>query len=451
MKRLIYTIVLLTGLLAACNQGMGPAPTLESLALTFDDIRWLTTDNPQATFKTVLGQNCMANALNTPGQGFRAQGTDGGLTYSRRSASTLGITSANKVGQTVKGLLTSPQRNMTLLVIDDFRSGGVPSNGVYAPKPELFTQTSLTAATLGQLQANKKLSHGALVLQHTLDAIKGTGFYPFSASPNPGVTVFRTTNIIVRTTRFLTVRAVDTGLSSTSIIANSVKSSAIATKLIPRLDATAGTVVINMSFALLPCEAYADFVQWDKITPNEQRFEEYIDALAVKNEVTEDALINVIVEATNDANDPLNLLIQKNWFRNVFVAASGNYGFNGTALYPAKWPGVIEVTGSVANNISARNSNFNKGDIMDIAGSLQLTASNFTLLPGAKNVYYKGTSFSTPSVSVYSALDLASQRRCTQVVTTTNGAVIFPWLAINLQNVVDKPLADAISGLCPVP
>ena len=450
MKRLIYILVLLTGLLAACNQGMGPAPTLESLALTFNDIKWLTTDNPQATFKLVLGQNCMANALNAPGQGYRAFGSDGGLTYNRRLASALGITTANNVGQTVRGLTAVPQRDMTLLIVDDFRSGGVPSNGVYIPASDVFTQTSLTGATLGLLQANKKLSHGALVLQHTLDTIRGTELYPFSASPSPGITVFRTTNIIGRTTRFLTVRAVDTGLASTSIIANSVKSSAIATKLVPRLDASSGTVVVNMSFALLPCEAYADFLQWDEDTPNEQRFEEYIGALAVKNDVDKEELIEVLVEATNDTSDPLNLLIQKNWFKNVFVAASGNYGFNKTATYPAKWTGVINVTGSVANNTSIRNSNFNQGEIMDIAGSLQLTASSFTLLPGAKNVYYKGTSFSTPSVSVYSALDLASQRRCTKVSTTTP-IIILPRLAMNSLNLVDSPLANAISQLCPIP
>ncbi len=450
MKRLIYTIILLTGFLASCNQGMGPAPTLESLALTFNDIRWLTTDNPQATFKRVLGQNCMANALNAPGQGWRIAGSDGGLTYNSRLASALGITTANNVGQTVRGLTAVPQRNMTLLIVDDFRSGGVPSNGVYAPAPELFIQTSITGATLGQLQTNHKLSHGALVLQHTLDTVRGTGLYPFSTSPSLGITVFRTTNIIGRTTRFLTVRAVDTGLASTSIIANSVKSSAIATKLVPRLDASSGTVVVNMSFALLPCEAYADFLQWDKDTPNEQRFEEYIGALAVKNDVDQEELIEVLVEATNDTSDPLNLLIQKNWFKNVFVAASGNYGFNKTATYPAKWTGVINTTGSVANNTSIRNSNFNQGEIMDIAGSLQFTASNFTPILGAKNVYYKGTSFSTPTVSVYSALDLASQRRCTQVSTTTP-IIILPRLAMNSLNLVDSPLANAISQLCPIP
>lgn len=461
MKRLLYFFVLMSGLLAACNQGGQPA-TLGSLALTFDTIQWLTTDQPQATFKRVLGQNCMTNALNAPGQGYRVNGSDGGLTYSQKRASTLGITTANSVGsnwRTIRGLLGTPNRDVTLLVIDDFRGGGITGNGVYAPTPQLFTQTALTGTTLKNLQDNGQLSHGALVLQHTLDAIKGTGVYPFSTSPSAGITVFRTTNVIGRTTRFLTVKAIDTGLDGTAIIANSVKSSAIATKLSVALDSIAGggPHVINMSFALLPCEAYADFLRWDAdpTMTGEQRFEEYIDALALKNEVVKEELIDVIVEATNDFNDPLNKLIRTGnwaWFRNIFVAASGNYGFTKTATYPAKWTGVIDVTGSAANNTSVRNSNFNQGEIMDIAGSLQLTASNFTPLAGAKNVYYKGTSFSTPSLSVFSALDLAGQRRCTQITAVpNNGNIITPRLAINQALLVDSPLVNAVGQLCPVP
>ncbi len=453
MKRLVYTIVLLSGLLAACNQGERPTPSLESLALTFSNIQWLTdiatNTQTKGPFSRIVDENCMTNALNAPGQGYRAAGSDGGLTYDSGLAGNLGITTANKVGIAVKGLLGAPQRNMTLLIVDDFRSGGVPSSGVYAPKLELFTQTSLNGATLAQLQDNKKLSHGALVLQHTLDTIKGTGLYPFNTSPSPGVTVFRTTSIIGRTTRLLTVKAIDTGLASTSIIANSVLSSTIATKLVAPLDTSAGTVVINMSFALLPCEAYADFLQWDKITRGEQRFDEYIAALAVKNNVGSEELIKVLVEATNDTSDPLYQTIKNNWLKNVFAAASGNYGFNKTATYPAKWTGVINTTGSAANNTSIRNSTFNRGEIMDIAGSLKLTAPS--IFPNAKHVYYKGTSFSTPTLSVYSALDLAGQRRCTQVSTNpSNGSTfIVPRLAINSLNLTDSPLASAVSQLCP--
>lgn len=454
MKRLLHVFILATGLLAACNQG--GQPNLEALALTFNNIQWLTNIKAAPDFTRIVNKNCMTNALNLPGQGFRASGTDGGLTYDLRAASTLGITTANSVGsnwRTVSGLLGTPNRDVTILVVDDFRSNGVPTNGVYAPTPDLFTQTALTGATLGQLQDNKKLSHGALVLQHTLDTIKGTGLYPFSSSPSAGVTVFRTTSVIGRTTRSLTVKAIDTGLTSTAIIKNSIESSFIATKISTTLDSTpGGPHVVNMSFALLPCEPYADFLEWDKVTLGEQKFEEYITALAVKNGVVKEELINVIVEATNDTTDPLYQLIQSGnwgWFRNIHVAASGNYGFNKTAMYPAKWNSVIDATGSAANNTGVRNSNFNQGEIMDIAGSLQLTASNFTSLAGAKNVYYKGTSFSTPSLSVFSALDLAGKRRCTQITAVpNNGNVITPSLAMNLQNLVDSPLTTAVTKLC---
>jgi hypothetical protein len=52
-----------------------------------------------------------------------------------------------------------------------------------------------------------------------------------------------------------------------------------------------------------------------------------------------------------------------------------------------------------------------------------------------KPVYYLGTSYSAPAVSVFSALDLASRKKC------SNGQSVSK-LALNSLNLVDRPLED---------
>jgi hypothetical protein len=467
VKRFIVCILVLTSLLVACTQHQ--APRLEAQALTYDTIDWLTFDkNIDAGIIKRLRDlgNCVANGLNVTGQPPRNGGVagtqDGGLTYDEFGLpKETGITTASRVGKnwlSVQGLLGTPQRNATILIVDDF-------HGVYSLKPELFTQTTLDGVTLPALQDSGKLSHGALVLQHTKDVIQGTGLYPYRSTTRLGdKIIYRTTQLVSRFTKTLTVKTLDPGFANgTSEIAGSITSAVMAQKLNAALDAPGGPFVVNMSFAFLPCLAYADYIRWDEKTISiDETFIEYVEALTLKQSpsVSSDEMANLLVAATDTSNDPLKKLLftDKAIFKHVFVAASGNYGFN-TPMFPAQWPWVMDVTGSTAKEPNLRSTLlFNKGGIMETGASFKLEASRFVLNPNLypplKNVYYIGTSFSTPSLSVFSALDLAGKKHCTQVSYNSFGDVILtiPRLGINTQSngqsLVDSPLVDAVSKLC---
>ncbi len=474
MKRFTLYALILTSLLASCAQYEAPASQLEPQVPIplYNSIRWLTfnknTDSVVIRRLDALG-NCVVNGLNVtgqPGNGGIAGKQDGGLTYGLALPTETGRTTATRVGQNwrnVPGLIAQPNTNVILLIVDDFRSFGNPSNGVYAPSPELFTKTELNGVTLTNLQNAGKLSHGGLVLQHAKDVIEGSGLYPtkttISSGLNAGTTVYTSPPSLLRKT--LILKPVDTGLQTTTIIASGIQTNLTLTTsamvdqkirlALPQSTAGAGQVIINLSFAFFPCLAYTDYTRWDAKTSGvDETFVEYMEKLAsVQTLVSLDTvneLASVIIGATNNTTDPLYTLIQARKFTNVFVAASGNYGFN-TSMYPAGWPGVVNVTGSVVKNPAIRSTKlFNKGEIMDIGASFFLEAKRFvpnpSLYPPLKNVYYIGTSFSTPTVSVFSALDAAGIKRC------INTSGIKSDLAANTSGLVDSPLVKAVNTLC---
>jgi hypothetical protein len=451
VKRLLYIFVLTTGFLAACSQ-VTQGPQLEALGITdISQIEWLAISEDAA--KRLGLSNCAVNEYNIPGQGFRAFGTDGGMTYDLSLTTDTGVTTATARGKgwtNMPGMLAPIQRDAVMLVVDDFRGDAQGNNAVYRPLTELFTQSKLDVATLQTLQANNKLSHGSLVFQHAKDVIWGSGRYLSRFTPSPDTTIFYTDTIPSRLSKKLTVKAINTKFASTGEIAGSITSQAIVNILSPLFASTAGVIppmtVINLSFALLPCEVYADFTAVDKLDPDDLTFQTYLEKLANFNNDTFDNIANVIVEATNDPNDPLYKLIKSasGATRYIFVAASGNYGFAKTAMYPAKWPGVVDVTGSAVSDTSKRHERFNIGEVMDVAASFRLKASRFTSNLSAKDVFYLGTSFSAPTVSAYSAIDVASQQRC----ISTDPLAYRSKLSINSANLVDVPLRNAVSTLC---
>jgi Subtilase family len=457
MKRFLYILVLATGFLAACTQ-VTKQPDLQTVAINnIDQIQWLTI-SPDIK-KRWAPFNCAANEFNIPGQGYKSSGVggaDGGMTYDVSLTTDTSVTTASARGkgwQTMTSMLAPVQQDAMMLVIDDFRGDTQGNNGVYKPSPELFLQSELDVATLKLLQSQNKLSHGALVFQHAKDVIWGSGLYLSRAAPTPDTTVYYKNSVPSPISKKLTLKAINTQFASTGAIAGSITSKKISDILSPILVDTAGVVppmtVINLSFALLPCEAYADFIATDKLASEDLTFQDYLTKLADFNNVTFDEIATTIVEATNDPNDPLFKLIQSassGARKHIFVAASGNYGFRTTAMYPAKWKGVIDVTGSAANKTSLRHERFNTGEIMDVAASFLLRASRFTNNLNAKNVYYLGTSFSTPTVSVYSALDVASQKRC----ISSDPLAIRSKLAINSSDLIEAPLRDAVAILCAI-
>lgn len=442
MQKLVWSLALITLLTAGCGQ-IGPSDTegkVQAQAMVLSDLHGLTI--PQLFVPDPSDWvNCAINEFSLPGQGYWVSGSVGGLSYQPVTTAT----SAGKVGSSLQGSFftgATLNRSMVILIADDFK------NGVYELGNALFTQTTLDQLAIQNLQQIGALSHGALVARHARDVLLGTGRYSF-ISYSSGEWRYKETSTNSR----LTVKAIDTGLSNSAVIADKIKT------YLQFLALKNQTAVVNLSFALMPCAVKTDFEQWDLQTSGVQTFEAYMQALATLNSINYDELVAAIVESTNLPNDPLLGLINDPAYgatRHVYVAASGNFSLK-YSMYPANWKNVVNVTGSAASSGPdgrLRNDKFfNQGEIMHVAASLVLSPPPLVL--NSKKVYYLGTSFSAPTVSVFSALDLAGWLKC-------GGGNGVSKLAINTLDLVDRHLEDwivsgqlqqkgAVSELCAGP
>jgi hypothetical protein len=422
MRKLVWSLALVALLLAGCGQ-VGRSDTagkVQSQGMVLSDLRGLTM--PQLYVPDPNDWvNCAINEFSMPGQGYYMSDAVGGLSYQAVTASS----SAGKVGAGLQGSFFSGatlNRSMVVLIADDFK------NGIYEVGNALFTQTTLDQPTIQYLEQIGALSHGALVARHARDVLVGTGRFSL-VSYSSGEWRYKEASTSSR----LTVKAINTGLSNSAVIADKIKS------YLQFLALKNQTAVVNLSFALMPCSVKTDFEQWNAQNSGVQTLEGYMQALATLNSANYDELVAAIVESTNLSNDPLLGLINDPTYgatRHVYVAASGNFSLK-YSMYPANWKNVVNVTGSTASSGPdgrvRSDKFFNQGEIMHTAASLVLNPP--LLLPNSKKVYYLGTSFSAPTVSVFSALDLAGWLKC-------GGGNGISKLATNSLGLLDRHLED---------
>lgn len=424
MKRFLYILVL-TGLLAACSQGT--QPTLEMLSdPPLPDI--LVKLKPLALPQDKLynpvraeNANCSVNEFSMPPQGYKVMGSEGGLSYApltrtSRFPSSIGAGLRSSFLGNAAPLLSS-----LIIIADDFRGG------VYGLSTEVFTQNTLDMTTLKKLQAQGKLSHGALVFRHTQDVILGTGLYTVDSVNS---TANKKVYTAIGSRAKLTILAVDTGLKDTTTISTAIRNALIAN--------SARSKVVNMSFGLMPCAVNNDYNLWEPQIAGLQTFEDYMQELARVNEVDKDQMVKAIIDNTDISTDPLKQLINDLTYgasKHTYVGAAGNYSLK-YSMYPANWSNVINVTGSSSDNPSIRDARFfNQGEVMHIGASLRLSPP----IPGAKTLYYIGTSFATPTVSAYTALDATRVQRCWEFTTNPISELAKDIL------LVDKPL-EGVQG-----
>jgi hypothetical protein len=430
MKRLAYVwVLLLSGFLYGCGPS-GQEFQFQPLTIDLGALQGLVLPllYPNGTGDV---ESCPVNEFNMPGQGWRLNGSTGGISYTRITPAT----SAKSVGAGLNTTFFSGvpfNWDAAILVVDDF------GNNVYQLGSSLFTQSVLDDATLKSLQQQGVISHGALVMRQITNEIAGTKRYTLKRKFASGSVWLYSEN---STGKRLVVKAVNTRLQNTSII-SSLTSAAITDVQTNANYKVDGVVTINMSFALMPCTVYEDYTLWDAGKQDTQTFEEYMGEVAQLNLVDYDELVAAVIESTNQPSDPLHRLMQdpsQGASKHVYVAASGNYSLT-KPMYPAGWKEVVDVTGSRVGKPSVRDTSFfNAGEIMDIGASFRL---NPPLSTGGQPVYYFGTSYATPTVSVFSALDTAGNRQC------ANGQGISD-LAINDLDLVDAPLKNAVLVLCP--
>jgi hypothetical protein len=378
--------------------------------------------------------NCLVNEFKLPGQGYKVKGVEGGLSYRAITKAKTPFTIGSELKTSFFATAT-PNRHAAILVVDDF---GPVGNEVYTLGNAVFTQTTLDLATIQQLQDGGWLSHGALVFQQILEEIRGTGLY------NSPTTVGNKKVFLSKTTPAwrLEVIPVNTHLQdqqSTGLISQSIQV-AINNWNSSFIGASRYPMSINMSFALFPCEPYDDYVAWDKQEPDLQTFEDYMTKLAERNQLPYDDLVKAVIESTNKTSDPLRQLInggfgvQYSARKHAYVASAGNYSLD-YSMYPANWNNVVNVTGSSVNDPTKRAEFFNQGEVMHIAASLKLNPSRCILLT-CNSLYFLGTSFSAPTVTAFSALDLATVRRC----KNTPGVMPLSELAKATPTLVDRLL-----------
>lgn len=448
MKYVLRTlgVLVLGAVLAACSSEVEHSKIESQAVVSITGLKWVSDSKKTFTAPppTDPGKyNCVTTEFDIPPQGYRAQSSSGGggPTYTPFASTT----TAGAVGLGLRNSLFSsfnPTQTAEILIVDDF---GKQSDPFYTLPSYIFA-SSATDTILDDYMNNGTVTHGALVMRHANDALLGSGLYTVLSQTNNGSqTVYQDAQ---KKTTTLTVTAVNTRLANQAVISNTTRAKITTGDLEKILDTTLKyaprSMVINMSFVLTPCQVYEDFVLSRAAT-----LEQYVERLMVANgrtsnnnglvdTPTEFEFINAIIESTNVSNDPLKKLIDLFAKTHIFVGASGNYGLP-TAMYPAKWAGVVNVTGSTFDNQNARaTSLFNAGEVMSVGSLFRLNPPTASGNP----VYYFGTSYAAPSVSVFSALDLAGKGRCTDSQTYKSE------LALDTISIVDKRLESAVPTRC---
>lgn len=430
---LLLGTVLLSAVLAGCSSEIRPV-TLEAQAAFITSKTWVSNNlkfSPPST-------NCVSTEFYSLEQGGRAKPFSGGLSYNQFASSiTPGTIGTELKNNFFAQNSFSPKVDTEILIIDDFGTGQYTL-------PQFWNYS-----TVENLLATGTYRHGALVMYHANEVIRGSGLYSSSSQLATGQTVYSSND------KTLKVTPVNTQLASQESIFNGISVNTITTgRLVDVLndkgkDYLLGSKVFNMSFGIVPCEIYADFELSGLKT-----FRQYVEKFVEKNygvnatnnnnrvdlDKEKEALTG-IVESTNLSGDPLKQLIAAQASRHIFVAASGNYGVD-VSMYPANWSGVINVTGSSVTDRNTRlTTEFNQGEVMTVGSLFKITSPT-----GAKHLYYYGTSFATPSVSVFSALDLAGKGLCTD----TNNQNLKSELALDGSSyaLTDKRLESAVPARC---
>lgn len=372
--------------------------------------------------------NCSSNEFYRPGQGLQAVGA--GLQAVGAGLQAVGAVGGLFVADSdkVSGLVTSnhtvaaqllagmPAGNnkyyAAILVVDDFEPGsfGLPAT--------LLDGTDLDVGDLDELLATGALSHGSLVLHQARQlAAAATGDSKAKSSAGGSTTEYKA----AKGTRLL-VQAVNARGMDTGDLADAIRAAVIA------LPDEYRRVVVNMSFAIVPCTVTEDFgvVMGTGSIPT---FEEYVASLLEVNAIAPmylDELGELVSLPVELADDPFftylacplavtangqtrcdgkvgkNLPIVDSL---VHVAASGNFG-NEYALYPAALSTVISV-GSLdvtPNGYAGQPSSFSNAATVLAPGALYQLAGKQT-----QQIVYAGTSFSAPVVSLFVALDQMRQ------------------------------------------
>jgi len=261
------------------------------------------------------------------------------------------------------------------------------------------------------LESAGSLSHGALVLEHTLALLRALGGTARPADAKNGVYAFGFGQ------GEIIVRAVDLGgpLASLAEVARRAR------QAVSSLSDVAVATVVNMSFAAVPCDIGDDFAANRAAYPT---FRDYAAAVAglPSNLSDLESTFGRSLDAADAAALTRAVLLRPVSGAELqdalgarqgevrFVASSGNYGLP-YALVPAAWP---QVLGVAARDVARNPLDLASLSSFSDAAEVMVGGAYFTLrglldplarveLPA---LVYAGTSFAAPATSVAVAFDL---------------------------------------------
>jgi hypothetical protein len=388
--------------LSACTT-TSPTADLESLATPLKGITTKVLIDPEQG-------NCSIDEFKMPGEGLRTRGATGGIAvvnepYPNMPTALAYPTSTGRYVKNVAALYGKPVRPVGILIVDDFQSG-VYTLGIGVVKLEFNSYTTKDPiaraieieAELDRLQAERQLSHGALVFNHTVALLVSAGYTTASFDYNTGLAIF----VNPKSNHTIFVQLVDTEGFDTNIIAERTAKGLAGLRNLALTD-----IAVNMSFSIVPCSVRNDFAANRAGYPT---FQGYATEIAAINGGIPIAQVYAAIRRpVNLTTDPLGLLIKSETSEgNIFVSAAGNYGLT-YPMYPAAWKEVISVS---SHDSGAGFSTFsNRGEIMITGAWFRLTnpAGINGGISDAPNVVYAGTSFAAPAITVFSAYDLASE------------------------------------------
>lgn len=384
---------------------------------------------------------CLAHEMSSAGQGAHLSGSGahlsgsvGGLVlgtvimgsvddivfteHAEPAVDALNRPSRQDQPQTFQDLLNHGEASLhtvVLLVADDFRGGD------FTLPDELWQLNANDSDDVDELRAmvkSGKLSHGAVVLAHLLRLIEGAGrFSPSLSSNDPyrfDVDGGRSELIVVPVDLAINNPNGPHAPIPTSHIAAELSGSIRQWSDTHRTDTGRLGMVVNMSWVLLPCPTVADFLAVDG---PEWTFEDYFNSLDItidgwRTDPVADRDLRLGLLGRVSPTDDLRSLMSEldgpsglgTKLANIdvdiaLVAAAGNFAMD-YQLLPAALLDVIGVGTPVADRPLPLFSN-----AADVAA------------PGAwfhldDVVSYAGTSYSAPMVSLFAAIDLASQQSC---------------------------------------
>ena len=414
--------------------------------------------------------NCTLDSLEAREEGYRAEGGVGGLAVLDPNNPLSPTANPYNTGASYLASLGWPdgsdsfhelQYDVAILVLDDFKGHEI-AGGVYKlgqdvfqlsnealPSDPLEERVDELELIVDSLVEDGQLSHGALVLNHTLALV----------SSIPGVDIDEIGDTFVTFNRGdykIRVQGVDTYDFNTEFIASELSTA------VDDLNSEGFEhFAINMSFSIVPCSVLEDY-QNALGYLDIQSFDKYIDALTNANcngcdfNSLKQTIFRVATQPVDEDNDPLFNHDLVGSGQAVFSASAGNYGIQGLdyALAPAAWAHVISVS-SEDVGLGTPSSFSNPAEIMIAGAWFNLTgAANFNEYfneyPEISEVYYAGTSFAAPAISVFSAFDLVhTTPHCTPAQNPQNSAI--PLLAYDAGQGIsfdNLPLQEAILVYC---